>query len=749
MDPKPIIHGPNGELIIREVTPGQVSYIEREFPVENLTPIVNAEVNSKRPIYQIHKWWARRLSSVFRMILLAATAPPSEKSEDLWRKYLTDTSLDGKLILDGTMGGGTTVLESLRLKAKVVGVDINPVAWFVTKKEVEPFDLQKVEESYKQLELTVGEEIRALYRTECLKGHPSEIMYALWHKVVRCRHCQRTINIVTEWLVSEKKVKAIRRVRGRKRKVSKKQLVICCPKCETIFRKSHEIRRFTKCPNPGCKETFNPRKGTSRRGVIECRECGHKETMSDAVQRNAGRLDFRLFCIEYFCEKCKERGYKSPSSKDLRSYRQASEAFRNVSDHLEIPRESIPVSSKEPRPRNHGYDYFHQLFNDRQLLSLSKLLDAIRQIEDKNSREYLLLAFSACLETNNVFCSYETRWQKCGAMFSYPGYRAVDRYAENNVWGTKFGRGTFARSYLKVVRAKKTNGSETNVYGVAPPSARFTRVARNFSELKSERNALVECGNSESLEFVPEHSVDLVATDPPYFDTLNYSRLADFFYVWLRIALKDQYDVFEPHSSARDREVVMVGTTVKKRDQFVDTLSQIFVEYSRVLKQQGLLVFTFHHTKEWAWQDLLKVIQAGGFTIVACHFMRSEGRTGLRKSGHISYDACFVCRKSEEVSKKDDPGAVVKKSNDWVARLSRSGNGLEKSDVYSIVMGNALAYAPSIAENRTQTKALFGQVWSELIKIKKEMRERKAFALKHRGRVGRARGTAWTALAAT
>jgi len=33
----------------------------------------------------------------------------------------------------------------------------------------------------------------------------------------------------------------------------------------------------------------------------------------------------------------------------------------------------------------------------------------------------------------------------------------------------------------------------------------------------------------------------LVATDPPYYDNINYANLADFFYVWLRRSLGDVY----------------------------------------------------------------------------------------------------------------------------------------------------------------------------------------------------------------
>ena len=195
----------------------------------------------------------------------------------------------------------------------------------------------------------------------------------------------------------------------------------------------------------------------------------------------------------------------------------------------------------EHRPQNHGYRYFYQLFNERQLLSLSKLLTGILEVDDKNTREFLLLAFSACLETNNILCKYETRWQKTSALFGLPGYHPVERVAENNVWGTKYGRGTFVRCCEKVIRAKSHNSnqdSKNETLDTPDTETYFTEVASSFQDLTATtKNALLQCQSSESLQFLPDKSVDLVATDPPYFDSLNYSRLADFFYVWLRLAL--------------------------------------------------------------------------------------------------------------------------------------------------------------------------------------------------------------------
>ena len=109
-----------------------MTFIEQHFPVEMLNQVALSEGNSKKPIYRMHKWWARRLGSVFRTIVLSVFGDKEETSESIWHKFCDGADLKGKIILDPFMGGGTTIIESLRLGCKVIGVDIYPVAWFVT-----------------------------------------------------------------------------------------------------------------------------------------------------------------------------------------------------------------------------------------------------------------------------------------------------------------------------------------------------------------------------------------------------------------------------------------------------------------------------------------------------------------------------------------------------------------------------------------------------------------------------------------
>lgn len=153
--------------------------IEVDFPIIPINQIAAIEGNAGKPIYQMSKWWARRRSSVFRSMLLAAAtkAPedPSEAAKVVWDAYYgnhqANDAFQGLKIADIFMGGGTTVVEGSRLGMQMYGNDLNPVAWFVTKNELADVDRQEVESLLSEIEADVKPQIMPLYSCDCPRGH--------------------------------------------------------------------------------------------------------------------------------------------------------------------------------------------------------------------------------------------------------------------------------------------------------------------------------------------------------------------------------------------------------------------------------------------------------------------------------------------------------------------------------------------------------------------------------------------------
>lgn len=105
-------------------TDAESKAIEHGFPIVPISRLAERESWRKelgRPLYHIHKWWATRLGSVFRAIVLGAL---SDADTNIWDEFYEKHDFRGKVVLDPFMGSGTTLGEALKLGCSVVGCDI-------------------------------------------------------------------------------------------------------------------------------------------------------------------------------------------------------------------------------------------------------------------------------------------------------------------------------------------------------------------------------------------------------------------------------------------------------------------------------------------------------------------------------------------------------------------------------------------------------------------------------------------------
>jgi len=671
-----------------------MAYIEHDFPIEGLNKIAQKEGNAKKPIYQMHKWWARRLGSVFRMLILATFAEDDIHPTELWRRFYTRNQLtverDGKrvppIILDPFMGGGTTIVEALRLGCKVIGVDLNPVAWFVTKKEIEPVDLDALDAAFKHLEKTVAPKILRYYKTTCPLGHPADVMYVFWVKKVTCVGCGQDVRLFPSFRLATKG----------------KEHTVFCPQCYHIFQVD-TLSDEARCEE--CGHTFVPGEGYTSRGYYTCPACGQRERVLDAVRRKEGPPEAEMFAIEYYCPTCERegydrRGYKPADDDDLALFAEAKAEFVRRKDELLFPRQKIPTEGRsDPRPVNYGYEYWYQMFNERQLLCLAMLLEEILRIEDRNVAEAIVLAFSNCLDGNNMLARYHLTGQKLEEMFSRHAFWPTTCPVEGNVWGIKLGKGSFLKRFRLAREAKQyalrpyeRDGKTKKRVGDIVAA----ELVRNAESLQSDGNALLRAQTAEDLSFIPDGSVDAVVTDPPYCDNVMYAELADFFYVWLRLALKDRYPTFDAEYSPKAREIVKNDAQDKDEAFFFRGLTRVFKECYRVLKDDGLFVFTFHHKETWAWKSVLQSILEAGFYVTSVYPIHSEMKTSthLLESRGVSYDIPFVCRKrsgdGQTVSWEALKDEIYFAAQESVERIKTSGRSISDADLFVIVMGRCL-----------------------------------------------------------
>ena len=215
--------------------------IEVGFPIVEINRLAQPERSSFKPIYQMHKWFARRASCVFRAILLGALKPawkadgtPTDLMEEFYRNHGDDPDTAGKVVLDPFMGGGTTVVEALRLGCRVIGIDLNPVAWFIVKTEVEPVDLDALQGAFERLaarpvawsdDKPLRETLLGLYRTTVAPDVEADVIYTFWVKHAICTDptCKREVPLFKDYLVAHKAL-SVRYHRD-----------VLCPRCKKRF----------------------------------------------------------------------------------------------------------------------------------------------------------------------------------------------------------------------------------------------------------------------------------------------------------------------------------------------------------------------------------------------------------------------------------------------------------------------------------------------------------------------------------
>ena len=216
----------------------------------------------------------------------------------------------------------------------------------------------------------------------------------------------------------------------------------------------------------------------------------------------------------------------------------------------------------------------------------------------------------------------------------------------------------------------------------------------------------LECHSSTDLINLETDEYDLVVTDPPFGGLLHYSELADFFYVWLRLILKDIYpEYFTNEYTPKSLEAVANrAREPEDPDGFYQkVLTDCWKEAHRILKPGGLLVFTFHHSADAPWVSVLESLFDAGFYLAATYPLRGDetkgegSKPGTFGSQKIEFDIIHVCRKRftdpKPISWAKLRNQVLKDVRELQDLLEHhKKEGLLEADLQVIRRGKALEY---------------------------------------------------------
>ncbi len=349
----------------------------------------------------------------------------------------------------------------------------------------------------------------------------------------------------------------------------------------------------------------------------------------------------------------------------------------------------------------HNYRFWHELFSDRQLLCIHHLREAIRQIDHADHRLLFACLFSGVLEFNNLFASF--KGEGTGAvrhMFSHHVLKPEVMPIEANIWGTSKSSGSFStlfRSRILNALAYKadptelyvTPGKSSKVGGINRPLA--IPVSNEFALSKNGNDAVYLTQGDSSRTSIPDRSVDIVVTDPPFFDNVHYSQLADFFFYWLNQLL----DYSKAETTRRKDEVQDTSSVL-----FANKLTAVFTECHRVLKHTGLLVFSYHHARHEGWTCVHRAIRHAGFVCKQAYPIKAEMSvsTPLKQAKTpIHLDLILVCGKEDNGAAHHvadvDITHVLRSAEDQIRALKSANISVSLGDAKVILMGRFLCEA--------------------------------------------------------
>lgn len=637
----------------------------RDIPFDKIYDAARKEASRKKPVFFVHKYFARRITSNFRMMLVGAMLP---YEEDIWDYLYDDFSHENRedmVVLDSFMGGGTTIFESLRLNTKVIGCDLQPLSKFATTALVKKMDKDRLKKDAKKLEKRVAGEIMKYHRTKCpCCGEQADVMYTFHVKKVKAKGTCECHKLYSNFVLALKK----------------NEFTLVCPDCGRVFKHDFKSDGPATCE---CGAIINtPQDGYVNHGTFTCPRCGEKKVISDYGHEDGYPLDTDIIAIEYYCPHCKSHDYKAIDEADKSLYKQACDDFDRLQNSLPIPQQKIPVGYNTNQILNHGYEYFKDLFNKRQLLCLGLLQKAINEVEDPDSRFWFQLAFSGMLEMNTMFCRYQANAYKICNIFFNHAYVPITMPVENNVWGSKLGTGNFTKTLEKVIRGKDfckeiydistvTSNGEAEVVKCYSDETVETEPVDAIDKVDA-LHPMLHCGDSSNLSFIQDESVNLVLTDPPFGANVMYSELIDFFHVWDNQSNLAKDLGFDIELSPKDEEIIVNSVRGKTQKDYEDGLTRVFSECNRVLKKNGFLIFSFHDNSIDSWVSILNSIDAAGFALARTYPLHAESRTGAHTSNKnsIALDIMLICRKKTFINA--EVGSIDKAKKEKIEKKAYS-----------------------------------------------------------------------------
>lgn len=471
---------------------------------------------------------------------------------------------------------------------------------------------------------------------------------------------------------------------------------------------------------PQTKVTFRTDIGSvPKTGHFACGACGTVQSIVSSIEATGKTAPAAIYAVQAYSPKRDAAGdpyggrfFLPASSSAPFDAAMAEWEQRRDADLADCwPRGGIPFGhmthQRQPLPQ-HGYSRWSDMFNARQLLVHSQLLLAIETVGEHswNIREYVLGAFQQYVRNQNMFSFWHITKDHYAPALSNNNFHPKPTIVEVGVF-SQTGYGPWRSAVAPIIeggewaKAPWELVSSDHLKKVAPTIASASKSDKVYPGDQVSSADVRQCSSTD-LGHIVGGSLDLVITDPPFGGLLHYSELSEFFYVWLRLALKNKYPT-EFSSEFVPKSLEAVANKAREPDDpdgfYQRLLTQCWREAHRTLKPGGILAFTFHHSEDEPWVAVLESLFDAGFYLEATYPIRSDETKGDGEFGSktIEYDIIHVCRKRTEEPRPVSWGRMRREVMADVRQLqamleNHAKEGLPAADLQVIRRGKALEY---------------------------------------------------------
>jgi putative DNA methylase len=589
-----------------------LTLLETALPWVELSLLATADQRSRDPAYGAHRWWARRPPAVMRGLLLAAALTSETTLQDFWNAFASPAPrLEGLRVHDPFTGGGSTLVEAQRLGARVTGTDVDPLAALITNFVLNPPLASQLTAAGDLLLAHLNKQLAHLFPSS---GSPVPLHYFSL-RTVTCPECGHEGPLYRNLIVARDLGKVGGVVRDH-------PLTVFCPTCLTLHHLNRPDRIELRC----CDRRHRIDDGTFSATRYTCPCCERRWTHSGLKSGVAPRW---TIAVEETSEG-NRRCVRPPTQADLDANVAAGAELVRKWRRLDLPTACFADDRRDRRPLSYGVTKPVELFSARQLLCFGTAFAWLDTADlDARVRQGMTLALSNALATNNLLCGYASDYGRLSALFSVRSYSLPALAVELNPLHPDGGRGTLMRSVHRVVRSTTTS-SRRHVWSV---ERRRTEIASiDFGPTRTA-NAVSCASATEAV--VPNSSVDICVTDPPYYDFISYSELSEFYRVWLGLNV--------------DSEPLLPTTGADGVETFASTLGGCLRRTSAALRKGRPLAFTYHATSPEAWEAIGLALDEAKLVITALWPLRNDAHMGHHSfAGNCEWDVVVVCRPLEE-----------------------------------------------------------------------------------------------------